>query len=180
VTRRKWLTVCVAIGGAAVVFFAVPATRHLLTSPSSSKWVEVAHGARHGVFWRLDIAEQDGQLCMSVDGAGGPSDPVHAFSGACGFVNDPNGAGFYYASGLGPADDDVNFGPLPSTATHIRVASNLVLPTHPLPHVDGMASGRWWFELVSRDGSPAVGEGHVLDTPQPLDDAGHLVLWKEF
>jgi hypothetical protein len=81
---------------------------------------------------------------------------------------------------LGPADADVNFGPLSTAATHIQVATNLILPTHPLPDFSGMPAGRWWMQLVPRDGSLLPNDGRMLDTPRPLDDHGHPVSWQRF
>lgn len=153
---------------------------HEFGGSSNSEWVKVAHGSRHGVYWQLDIAEKDGHLCMSVDGVDGPSHPGQSFSGACGFENAPEKAAFYYASGLGPADMGVNFGPLPSSATRIQVATRLTLPTHPLPDITGMPDGRWWMQLVPRNGSFPPNDGSTLDTPRPLDKQGHLVAWQRF
>jgi hypothetical protein len=81
-------------------------------------------------------------------------------------------------TGLGPADMDANYGPLPSAATRIQVASKLIFPTHALP--DAVASGRWWFQLVPRNGPLPPRFGHVLQRPRPLDDDGNPVPWQEF
>ena len=175
-TRLDWKPILIVLVAAAGLLAVI----HTWGGSSSSKWVEVAHGKRHGVYWQLDIAEKNGQLCMSVDGAAGPSHPGRSFSGACGFENAPDKAAFYYASGLGPADMDVNFGPLPTSATRIQVATNLILLTHPLPDVSGMPDGRWWMQLVPRNGSFPARDGRIFNTARPLDDAGHVVAWQRF
>ena len=147
--RRRVAGVALAsVAVLAVVTLLVPSVRDRIIAPKDTAWVTAQRGSYEGHAWQLDIQENDGQLCMSVDGPGGPADAAHTLAGACGFENNPRDAAFYYASGPGPAADSyVTFGPLPSNAVTIRIATNKVLPTYPIPRTPGLPRGRYWLEI---------------------------------
>ena len=163
----------------AAVTLSVPTLRDRIISTKNTAWVTVQRGAYQGHAWQLDVQEKDGQFCMSVVGPRGPSDVTHTLTAACGFENKPQNAAFYYSDGPGPtADSNVVYGPLPSNAVSIRVATNQVLPTYPIPHQRGLPVGRFWIEFCSA--SCATPPGTALDRAQPLDAEGNVVAFKRF
>jgi hypothetical protein len=119
---------------------------------------------------------------MAMTGHGGPGaaskSAQDASGGQCGFADYPHEPS-YYDSGPGPSGSSFNLGPLPSTATQIRVASSEILPTQAFPREAGLPSARYWVEIVPASGVPAA-DGTVLQTPQPLNAAGQPVAFREF
>ena len=172
-SRRLWAAVLIV---AAVLASLVAWERH---RSRNSAWVEVAHGTYAGTPWRLDAREQDGHLCLSVDGPGGPNDFATTMAGECVFADEPAKAGYYYGEGPGPGTSMVSYGPLPAEATHIRVATHEVLTTQPLPTGSGLPRGRFWIQFTPYHW-PTAAEGKALGWAQPLDDAGAPVAFRRF
>ena len=172
-SRRLWAAVLIV---AAVLALFVAWERN---RSRTSDWVELAGGTYAGTPWRLDAREQDGHLCLSVDGPGGPDDIATTMAGACVFADEPMKAGYYYASGPGPGTSMVSYGPLPVQATRIRVASRQVLTTRPLPAGSGLPHGRFWIQFTPYNW-PTPADGTALEWAQPLDDAGRPVAFRNF
>ena len=153
-----------------------------VTTSGHSSYVLLTSGSYKGVDWRLFAWQQQGHLCMEFDPAG--SDPAHrlaassAGAGGCKF-DDSNPSTGYYASGPGPGGSAVSFGPLPSDATQIRVATHETLTAAPLPAGKGLPTGRYWINVMPA-GWPAQTEGSALPTPQPLDTNGNTVTFQSF
>lgn len=148
-----------------------------------SPYVVLTSGVYQGAGWRLFAWEQQDHLCMELDPAGYSPDhrsPPALVAGAGGCEFDKrNPSSGYYDSGPGPGGSGVSFGPLPTNATQVRVASGQVLPTMPFPVGKGLPAGRYWLE-VTTSGRPCRTAGTALDTPQPLDSQGHPVKFQNF
>jgi hypothetical protein len=137
----------------------------------------------NGIHWQLDAEPDSSGLCMRVDSPKGPDVDVSWGSGGCGFNADPPD-GSYYLTGPVPGSAGADtpwltFGPLPSNATAIRIATHQVVKTYPFPRGHGLPDGRFWL-FVRPPGWPTKSEGTLLDTPQPLDRAGRPVSFKRF
>jgi hypothetical protein len=148
----------------------------------SSRHVLLTSGTYNDVWWGVWAWTEDGSLCMAMAGHEGPgaaSPPARdASGGQCGFANYPHEPS-YYDSGPGPAGSLFNLGPLPASATQIRVASNEILPTQAFPSGHGLPAARYWVEISPASGLPAA-DGTVLKTPQPLNAAGQPVAFRAF
>jgi hypothetical protein len=73
----------------------------------------------------------------------------------------------------------VSFGPLPSDAVQIRVATDEILTTMPMPRGKGLPAGRYWIN-VTPAGGPGSALGPALFTPEPLDAHGQPVPFQAF
>jgi hypothetical protein len=151
------------------------------SSPHKGAWVELRSGTYRGTPWRLDARYSQGQLCISVDSPKGPADVLHGFAGACGFENAPDKGADYFASGPGPGPDAafVNYGPLPSEATSVRVATHEIVPSYPFPAVAGLPKGRYWIDIEGLRW-PSPDQGKALLRPQPLDAQGNPASFTKF
>ncbi|MBR7832724.1 hypothetical protein KDL01_05600 [Actinospica durhamensis] len=146
-------------------------------------------GTTLGLAWYLWAWEQKGSLCMSTGTAAGPdggdiTPPPNAVEGGQCEYTDKYPAATYYMSAEGGTDgkDDFTvslvFGPLPSDATHIKVATHLTLTTQPFPSGKGLPTGRYWVWVDTY--VPPASVGTVLDVPQPLDNQGKPVAFQIF
>ncbi|MBR7832723.1 hypothetical protein KDL01_05595 [Actinospica durhamensis] len=146
-------------------------------------------GTTLGVAWYLWAWEQKGSLCMWTGTPAGPdggdiTPPPNAVTGGQCDYTDTYPAATYYMGAEGGTDgkDDFTvslvFGPLPSDATHIKVATQLTLTTQPFPSGKGLPTGRYWVWVDSY--VPPASVGSVLDVPQPLDDQGKPVAFQIF
>lgn len=172
--RRAWY-LGVGLGLAALAAAGIAAHGH---SRGSGEWVQLRSGSYHGVSWRLDAREQHGHLCLSVDSPKGPSDTQHGFAGACVFEYAPTKASDFWAGGLGPDRSYVNFGPVPSNAVAIRIATNQLVPTYPLPAGHGLPHARFWIDFEP-GGRPSPTQGTTA-RPQPLDSKGRSVAFQPY
>lgn len=111
------------------------------------------------------------------------SDPDHPDiasvlgGGGCGFDKSPSGG--YFSGAPAARASTVAFGPLPTTATRIRVSTREVLTTSPLPTGVGLPTGRFWFQVLPA-GWPTPADGAALDTPEPLSATGEPVAFTDF
>jgi hypothetical protein len=92
--------------------------------------------------WQLVAWEQGGQLGLAIDGATQKTQ----YSGGVGFSADP--AGGYWMTGPGPGNAEFDYGPAPSSAMFAVLTAPghpaIVVPTWPIPHKDGLPSGRFF------------------------------------
>ncbi|MEV7390907.1 hypothetical protein [Streptomyces sp. NPDC091215] len=158
--------VALSAAGCSGLFQLTPTPRVLLTS-----------GVYQGEPWSVYAWQQDGQLCMEVDGPGDPEASGVPSASACGFDQKDPSSG-YYDSGPGPGDSDVNFGPLPARATRIRVATKETLPTRPFPAGKQLPVGRYWVQIVPKRW-PLPADGRAI-SPKPLDASGRAVAYQDF
>jgi hypothetical protein len=97
--------------------------------------------------WQLVAWEQGGQLGLALDGA----TPKTQYSGGVGFSADPSGG--YWVTGLGPGNSEFDYGPAPSSAEFAVLTAPghpaIVVPTRPIPHKDGLPSGRFFVVTLS-------------------------------
>jgi hypothetical protein len=146
-------------------------------------------GTTLGVAWYLWAWESNGSLCMSTGTPAGPdggdiTPPPHAVTGGqCDFTDKYPGATYYMgAEGETDGKDGLTvslvFGPLPSEAARIKVATRLTLTTQPFPTGKGLPAGRYWVWADAY--TPPASEGAVLDTPRPLDALGRPVAFQDF
>ncbi|MHA6759775.1 hypothetical protein [Streptacidiphilus sp. PAMC 29251] len=151
-------------------------------SAQGPAYVVLTKQSTFGVNWQLD-ARADGKhgLCLTVDDARGPGSGVSWTSGACGFDLKPPDDD-YYADAPAPGSDTlpITFGPLPERAVRIRIATNVVIPTYPLPAGKGLPAGRYWIFTPPSSAWPDQAQGTVLATPVPLDAAGNPVPFESF
>lgn len=164
-----------ATAAAAVALLAAGCAGHAPTS--STPRVRLTGGTYQGESWSLYAWQQDKQLCMEVDGPGNPT--AHGVPGAaaCGFDRKHPTSG-YYDSGPGPGDSTVSFGPLPSNATQIRVATKENLTARAFPAGKQLPVGRYWIQIIpTRWPLPADGK-EVW--PKPLDASGRPVPYRDF
>jgi hypothetical protein len=154
-------------------------------SVAHSRYIAVATGSYRGADWVLFGWEQQSQLCLEL--LPGGTDPDHPpeesppsgfGSAGCGFNGTHPGSG-WFTSGVGPAGSGVSFGPLPTTAMQIRVATHEVLPTQALPPGTGLPRGRFWIQFQP-SGWPTAADGTALEQPQPLDPRGDPVPYQDF
>jgi hypothetical protein len=152
-------------------------------SPAHSPYVVLTTGAYQGHAWQL-FAWEEGHLCMAFLPAG--YDPDHlppasppVGAGQCEFEKTQIPTSSYYDGGPGYVGSFEAFGPLPTDATQIRVATHEVLPTMPMPQGRGLPAGRYWINIMPA-GWPAATQGAALDTPQPLDAQGRPVQFQDF
>jgi hypothetical protein len=148
---------------------------------TGSGYVTLTKQTSNGVHWQLDASSDGSHLCMYVDGPKGPRDTsIDWVSGACGFDDSPTEGGGYFETGMDPGDTNsyLNYGPLPADATQIRVATNEVVPTYPLPSGKGLPKGRFWF-IVEGPGWPSKADGKIIN-PIPLNSSGKPVDFKNF
>ncbi|WP_369222297.1 hypothetical protein AB5J52_12970 [Streptomyces sp. R39] len=162
-----------AVAVAAVALLAAGCSGYLQPTPRTL----LTSGVYQGESWSLYAWQQDGQLCMEVDGPGDPTASGVPSAGACGFDQKDPSSG-YYASGPGPGDSDVNYGPLPSRATQIRVATKEILPAKPFPAGRQLPAGRFWIQIVPEDW-PVPADGRAI-TPEPLNASGRRVAYQDF
>lgn len=164
-----------AVAVTAVALLAAGCSGH---SPSTqTPHVLLTSGVYQGNAWSVYAWQQGGQLCMEVDGPGGPTASGGPDAGACGF-DEKNPSSGYYASGPGPGDSDINYGPLPSRATQIRVATKEILPTEPFPAGKQLPAGRYWIQIIPKDW-PLPANGKEM-SPKPLDASGRQVAYQDF
>jgi hypothetical protein len=138
----------------------------------------------YGVAWQLDAWSNGQDFCMTIDSPKGPQDHSFAWAaGGCGFDEKFKGSGYWIAGALPGTKDSTNefvsFGPLPEDAQKIRVATRTAIATHVLPNGPGVPSGRFWY-VVGYKSWPGPFGGTVLDTPQPLNEAGAPVSFAPF
>jgi len=142
-------------------------------------------GTTDGVAWQFEATYTDGQLCLALVPLGGQTMANPGWGGTCGFGPDPrypyDENADYWASGspLSPEMAGFSYGPLPTSATHLRVASKLVIPTYPFPQGVGLPAGRYWLRFIPAN-HPDPADGTVFDQPQPLDDDGNPVAMTSF
>ncbi|HSY15021.1 MAG TPA: hypothetical protein VK816_03465 [Jatrophihabitantaceae bacterium] len=179
--RTSWL----AAGAAIIVALAALgyiAVDHWHRKLKDTAWVTLTTGTYKGVVWKLDAQEYGGRLCLSLDDAKGGGDRGAAeggYSAGCGFDDKETGQNGDLGGGMGPVDSQIDYGPLPSNATQIRIATNKVIPTGLLPTGKGLPAGRYWVFVYAPDWlTPAVGK--PLDPPQPLNARGKPVAYKNF
>ncbi|TDT95375.1 hypothetical protein EDD99_7203 [Streptomyces sp. 846.5] len=176
-----------AVALVAAVGTAIAGCGSSASKPQHTPYVELSSGSYQGSAWQLFAWQQDAQLCMAL--LPGGADPDHpspssggSWAGAggagCAFNNHDSGTG-YYAGSTGPAGSRFAYGPLPETATQIRVAANEILTTAQLPGGKGLPAGRYWIHLMAKDW-PSATDGAALDTPQPLDARGGKVAFQDF
>ncbi len=186
VRRISVVIVAVVAVAVALLITFLPGRSHHANAESHSPYVMLTNGTYQGTAWRLFAWKQGGYLCMELDPAGS-SDPGNKPSaspgqsvgaGACEF-DKRNPSGDYYTSGPGPAGSDASFGPLPTNASQIRVATHEILPTMPLPTAKGLPAGRYWINIIPV-GWPTPTDGTALDTPQPIDISGKSVKFQSF
>jgi hypothetical protein len=145
---------------------------------SPSKPVVVKSGIYHGVSWRLYAWTDDQQqFCMQVRRV--TQGRQRDMAAACVFDDQPAKGSYYYASGPGPQRSGVNFGPLPTNAVAVRIATHQTVPTYPFPPGGGLPEGRFWVDFEPATW-PAPAEGKPLHTPQPLDRGGKRVAFQTF
>ncbi|MGW5656172.1 hypothetical protein [Streptomyces humi] len=164
-----------AVAVAAVVLLTAGCSGH--SGPKPTPHVLLADGVYQGKSWSVYAWQQGGQLCMEVDGPGDPTASGVASAGACGF-DQKNPSSGYYASGPGPGDSNVNYGPLPSRATQIRVATKEILPTRPFPAGKQLPAGRYWIQIIPKDW-PLPADGRAI-SPEPLNASGRRVAYQDF
>jgi hypothetical protein len=152
------------------------------TAVKSTPHVLLTSGTYNNVWWGVWAWTEGNSLCMAMAGQGGPGaaspGAQDASGGQCGFANYPNEPS-YFDSGPGPSGSSFSLGPLPASATQVRVASGEILPTQAFPPGDGLPGARYWVEIIPASGVPAA-DGTVLKTPQPLNAAGQPVAFKAF
>jgi len=158
-----------AAGSAVVVLVAaLLVATHAFGESTAGQWVQVATGSYRGDTWTLSASRGPDGLCMMVDGPAFQAPP-----GQCGFnAKPPDGS--FWDDGLGPRTSTVSFGPLPRSATQIRLFTGEVIATYPL--TTGLPTGRYWIAFTPAD-APAA---QAVDQPEPLDSAGHPVSFKDF
>jgi hypothetical protein len=156
---------------------------------SGTSPVLLASGTTQGVDWYLWAWEQGGSLCMSTGTAAGPDggsitpSPDAMTGGQCEYDQKyPDSSYFMSADGgNSPSGDSTAalvFGPLPSDAVRIKVASRLTLTTQPFPAGKALPAGRFW--VWAGPYQPPASDGTVLDTPQPLNAQGKPVAFQDF
>lgn len=120
--------------------------------------------------WQLVAWEQGGRLGVGLDGASQKTQ----YSGAVGFSASPSAG--YWMAGLGPGNSDFYYGPAPGSAKYAVLTAPghpaIVVPTRPIPHQDGLPSGRF-FVAAPR---PAAAPWNVT----LKDAAGHRVAFAAF
>jgi len=142
--------------------------RHAFSGSTTGQSVQVATGTYRGDTWTLSASRGPDGLCMMVDGPAFQAPP-----GQCGFnAKPPDGS--FWDGGLGPRTSTVSFGPLPSSATQIRLFTGEVIATYSLPK--GLPAGRYWIAFTPA----AAPVSQAVDQPEPLDSAGHPVSFKVF
>jgi hypothetical protein len=164
-----------AVTVAAVALLTAGCSGHF--QPTQTPHVLLTSGVYQGQAWSVYAWQQGGQLCMEVNGPGDPAASGVPDAAACGF-DEKNPSSGYYSSGPGPGDSDVNYGPLPSRATRIRVATKEILPTKPFPAGKQLPSGRYWIQITPKDW-PLPANGKEI-SPKPLDATGHQVPYQDF
>ena len=152
-------------------------------SAPSTDTVVLASGTYHGQAWYLMAYESGGHLCMDS----GPQPSLSAtataggdgtFSGGqCRFYQGPGVT--YSFEATGPDGSSLDFGPLPASATQIRVATHEITATRPFPAGRGLPSGRFWVQLVTSDW-PLPSEGSALSQEVPLNASGKPVSYQDF
>ncbi|MGC1405226.1 MAG: hypothetical protein WA938_00625 [Candidatus Dormiibacterota bacterium] len=178
------LVVVVAVGVLLTVYIPGPsASGPNPGRPEHSPYVVLTTGTYQGHAWQL-FAWEEGRLCMAFLPAG--YDPAHMPSvsspvgaGQCEFEKTQNPTSSYYDGGPGYGGSFESFGPLPTDATQIRVATHEVLPTTLLPPAKGLPAGRYWINIMPA-GWPTSAQGNALDVPQPLDAQGRPVQFQDF
>lgn len=166
------MTVVLAV---ALVITVVTGFVVLRPSNQDSGVVQVRSGVYRGVAWRLKAGTVNGQFCMELR----RSHEQQPFAGACGFDDVPSKGSHYYASGPGPCESYVNYGPLPPNAVSVRIASHQTVRTYPLPTGHGMPNGRFWVDFEPASW-PSASQGTPLDNPQPVDRSGNPVGFEAF
>ncbi len=173
--RRWWLIVSLI-----VVFAAVATVLGLRYSREhrTTGWVVLHSGSYQGVGYQFDASLDDGRLCLELFGTVSPKDTSAGYAGQCEF--DTRWAtSAYWGSGEGPGNSTAAFGPLPTNATQIKVATHEVLQTFLFPKRDYLPAGRYWLDLTSPSW-PAPADGAALDVPQPLNAHGQPVNFTRF
>ncbi|MET7920756.1 hypothetical protein ABZU45_33845 [Streptomyces avermitilis] len=148
-----------------------------VAGPQLPDYVVLSRQVSHGVRWQLDaFIDEDGVLCMTVDGPKGPDTRASWSSGGCGFNSGP--ASGYYMAGPGPGAEerDILYGPLLEDATEVRVASGKVVASHAFATGSGLPAGRYWLSFDPQKGTAA---GKAVE-PQPLDASGNKVAFTSF
>ncbi|MFJ2958882.1 hypothetical protein OG896_32135 [Streptomyces sp. NBC_00669] len=180
--RSARTTVAVAVM-AMVMATACDGQRHDPNSPYrvGDHYTVLQRYVTGGVHWQLDAyidADQDGSFCMSLDDSRGPdhSATLPWANGACGF--DGSDSGGYYGGGQAPGRNAfASYGPVPDAAVGVRVSTEEVVPTHPLPKGHGLPDGRYW---VVYQPASWPGKGARSVDPQPLDASGRKVAFTTF
>jgi hypothetical protein len=183
--RRSWTPRTIVMGSLAALaaLALVVAVLGWTHDHRNTGWVTLKAGTYNGVGWELQASMLRGKLCMQLTGPAGQNDPANnaaGYPGQCQFDRSCELCS-YTGGGLGPANSDVAYGPLPVNATQIRVATHTVLPSSPFPGGHGLPNGRYWIAIHPRNwpgSSPA--DGAPLATPQPLDAQGRAVKFKNF
>ncbi|WP_330269856.1 hypothetical protein [Streptomyces griseorubiginosus] len=165
-------------GGRCAVTLATLLTVTLSGCGSTPAYVTLERARTHGVAWQVDAWEQQGKLCIFVDGPKGPKTAVSWSSGGCGFDNTPGSAYFVNGWTPGAGDMDLAFGPLPADATQVRVATREVIASKPLPSDAGLPHGRYWL-FVWPSGWPNKADGKQVG-PTPLNASGKPVAFTKF
>jgi hypothetical protein len=127
------------------------------------------HLGRHP--WQLVAWEQGGHLGLGLDG----DSSRQQYSGGVGFCRSPS-AGFWLLA-AGPQGSDFYYGPAPGSATSAvltaRGRAPVVVRTRPMPHEDGLPSGR--FFITGPPGPPSLVWNVTLKNA-----SGHTVPFADF
>ncbi|MET7855230.1 hypothetical protein ABZT48_45495 [Streptomyces avermitilis] len=153
------------------------AGRTPVAGPQLPGYVVLSCQVSHGVRWQLDaFIDEDGLLCMTVDGPKGPGTQTSWSSGGCGFSSGPSSGYCMAGPGPGAEETDILYGPLPEDASEVRVAGGKAVASHAFAAGSGLPAGRCWLSFGPPKGTDA---GRAVD-PQPLDASGNKVAFTGF
>lgn len=141
--------------------------------------IKLESGSYDGVRWTLSAQDEWARFCMSLKTT--PARMQQDSGQQCGFNHEFSpGSGYntYYYGGNGAPGPYVLFGPVPSNATRVQVATHLSVATRDLPARPWLARGRYWMFI-----EPATlpqKDGTYLDAPRALDGHGRTVSFEAF
>lgn len=176
--RRLWIGATAAVTVVALLawlvegFEVIPRVEFAVSGSMAA--TAVAHGENEGHPWELDVFYQDGNLCMFLDPPGVGTEGT--YGGSCWTPGQDQSSGDFtpFNELDGKASNlTMIFGALPNGAAAMRILDHVVVTGRPMPHPHGNYPTQFYL-WIAPDG-PTAATGAILNTPVPLDAAGHAM-----